>query len=119
MLCSARRSSSAMISGETGGGGGFCNVSWVEPCALRPLVSAAVAVTVTEPGEVPAVFSVAVLPLPLTVPLVAVQLETVTGTPSGLVALQVIVAVPPTSRVDGLAEQLMVGGFFGGSGFTV
>src|ERR1700704_4289395 len=119
MLCSANRFSSAMISGETGGGGGFCNVSWVEPCAVRPRVSVAVALTVNATGAAPAVFNVPVLPLPLMVPLVDVQLETVTGTPSGLLALHVTVAVPPTSKVDGLAEQLIVGGFFGGSGFTV
>jgi hypothetical protein len=65
------------------------------------------------------VFSVAVLPLSLTVPLVDVQFETVTGTPSGLLTLQVTVAVAPTSKVEGLAEQLIVGGFFGGSGLTV
>jgi len=34
------------------------------------------------------------------------------------VQLQVMVAEPGISTVEGLAEQLMVGGFFGGSGFT-
>jgi hypothetical protein len=62
---------------------------------------------------------VAVLPLPETVPLLAVQLETVTGTPSGLVQLQVTVTLAPACTLDGLAEQLMVGGFFGGSGLMV
>src|ERR1700682_588863 len=102
MLWSANRSSSAMISGEIGGGGGFCNVSWFEPCAVRPRESVAVAVTVTAPGAAPAVFNVPVLPLPLMVPLVDVQLETVTGTPSGLLALHVTVAVPPPSKGGGL-----------------
>jgi hypothetical protein len=59
-----------------------------------------------------------VLPLPETVPLVAVQLPTVTGTLSGLVQVQVIVELPPACKELGLAEQDMVGGFFGGS-FTV
>jgi len=70
------------------------------------------------PGEAPAVFSVALLPLPEMVPLLAVQLLTLTGTPSGLVQVQVTVELPPTVRVVGFAEQDMVGGFFGGS-FTV
>src|SRR5258708_29721257 len=106
-----------MISGETGGGGGFCKVSSVEPCAVRPRESVAVAVTVTAPGEVPAVFSVAVVPLPLTVPLVAIQFETVTGTPSRPLALPVIVAASPTPKGHGLAEQLMSGGLFRGREF--
>jgi hypothetical protein len=60
-----------------------------------------------------------VLPVPLIVPAELVQFDTFTSTLSGLVALQVIVDVPPVCTVDGLAEQLIVGGFFGGSGFTV
>ena len=44
---------------------------------------------------------------------------TETGTPSGLVQLHVTVTLAPASTLDGLAEQLMVGGFFGGKGFTV
>ena len=50
--------------------------------------------------------------------LLAVQPPTVTGTLSGLVQVQVIVAVPPVCKVVGLAEQDICGGFFGGS-FTV
>jgi hypothetical protein len=65
------------------------------------------------------VFKVAVLSVPLMVPAELVQFDTVTATLSGLLALQVIVDVPPACTVDGLAEQLIVGGFFGGSGFTV
>jgi hypothetical protein len=53
------------------------------------------------------------------VPLEAFQFETETETPSGLVQLQVMVAEPGICTLDGLTEQLMVGGFFGGSGFTV
>ena len=48
----------------------------------------------------------------------AVQLLTVTGTLSGLVQVQVMVELPPACKLEGLAEQDMVGGFFGGS-FTV
>jgi len=70
------------------------------------------------PGDAPVVFKVPTLPLPETLPPLAVQPETVTGTPSGLVQLQVIVAVPPVCKLVGLAEQLIVGGFLGGS-FTV
>jgi hypothetical protein len=62
---------------------------------------------------------VAELPLPETFPVVAVQFEIETGTPSGLVQLQVMVTLAPACTVDGLAEQLIAGGFFGGSGFTV
>ncbi len=85
---------------------------------LRPRESVQLALTVTGPGDAPVVFRVPVLPLPETVPLVAVQLPTVTGTLSGLVQVQVIVELPPACNELGLAEQDMVGGFFGGS-FTV
>jgi hypothetical protein len=78
-----------------------------------------VALTVIEPGDAPAVFSVAEPPVPVTVPPLDVQLETVTGTLSGLVQLADKFAVPPTGRLVGLAEMDMVGGFLGGSGFTV
>src|ERR1700686_3001373 len=78
-----------------------------------------VALTVIEPGAAPVVLSVAELPVPVTVPPLDVQLETVTGTPSGLVQLADKLAVPPAAKLVGLAEREMVGGFFGGSGFTV
>jgi hypothetical protein len=52
-------------------------------------------------------------------PELAVQFATVTGTPSGLLQLQFTVTLAPDCTLVGLAEQLMVGGFFGGSGFTV
>jgi hypothetical protein len=58
-------------------------------------------------------------PVPVTVPPVDVQLETVTGTLSGLVQLADKFAVPPAGKFVGLAEIDMLGGFFGGSGFTV
>ncbi len=64
------------------------------------------------------VSTVAVLPLPLIVPALVVQLATLTGTPSGLVQEHVTDALPPTCRLLGLAEHETVGGFFGGS-FTV
>ena len=69
-------------------------------------------------GDAPVVVSVATLPLPETLPPLEVQPETVTGTPSGLVQEQVTVTGVPAWPLVGFAEQLMVGGFFGGS-FTV
>lgn len=71
------------------------------------------------PGAAPLVERVAELPLPDMVPLLAVQLETETGTPSGLVQLHVTVIVAPACTLEGLVEQLMVGGFFGGNGLIV
>jgi len=71
------------------------------------------------PGATPVVFSVAVLPLPETLPLLAVQLATEVETLSGLVQVQVTVTLAPACTVEGLAEQLMVGGFFGGKGLMV
>ena len=85
---------------------------------LRPRESVQVALTVTGPAEAPVVLRLALDPLPEMVPAVAAQLLTVTGTLSGLVQVQVMFAEPPTCTLLGLAEQLMVGGFFGGS-FTV
>src|SRR6516225_1741567 len=107
---------SASLDSNSGeGGGGACTVTAVEAAVFRPRESVQVAFTVIGPGDAPVEFKVAAFPLPETVPLLAVQPETVTGTPSGLVQVQVMVAVPPACRVVGLAEQLMVGGFFGGS----
>jgi len=103
----------------TAGGGGFSTVAWVEACPVKPRESVQVALIVMGPGCVPLVDKVAVLPLPETVPPLAVQLATETGTPSGLVQLQLTVTLAPACTLEGLAEQLMVGGFFGGRGFTV
>ena len=75
--------------------------------------------TVIAPGEVPAVFSVAEEPLPEIVPPLAVHAATETGTPSGLVQLADKFTVPPACKLVGLAERDIVGGFFGGNGFTV
>ena len=86
---------------------------------MRLRESVHVALTVTGPGGNPAVFKVALLPLPVTVPAVDVQLATETGAPSGLVQFAVRVTVPPGVSSVGLAEIDIVGGFFGGSGFTV
>ena len=91
----------------------------VDACAVSPRESVQVAVTVTEPGDIPAVFRVAELPLPETDPELDVQFATETGTPSGLVQLPARFTVPPGTRSLGLADKDMVGGFFGGSGFTV
>src|SRR5579864_232470 len=116
MLCRARRASSAL---STAGGGGFCIVTCVEACPVKPRESVHVALTVTGPAGTPAVFSVAELPLPETVPDVAVQFATDTGTLSGLVQFAVRFTLPPVTTLLGLAESDMVGGFFGGSGLMV
>src|SRR5579863_7940945 len=97
-----------------GGGGGFSTVAWVEAWPVKPRESVQVAVTVIGPGWAPSVVRVAVVPLPERCPPVAVQLETLTGTPSGLVQLQLTVTLAPAWTLDGLAVQLMVGGFLGG-----
>ena len=102
-----------------GGGGGFSIVTCVEPGVASPRESVQVAPTVIVPGDAPPVFSVAELPLPETLPLLAVQAPTVTGTPSGLVQFADKLTVPPPCKLVGLAEMEMEGGFFGGSGFTV
>src|SRR5271169_6033563 len=115
MLCSASRASRAL---STFGGGGFSTVIWVEACPVRPRESVQVAVTVTGPAGSPAVFRVAELPLPDTVPGVEVQLATDVDTPSGLVQEAVRFTLPPVTRSVGLADKVMVGGFLGGSGFT-
>jgi hypothetical protein len=47
------------------------------------------------PADAPAVLSVAVLPLPEMLPLLAVQSPTVTGTLSGLVQVQLMVEDVP------------------------
>ena len=72
-----------------------------------------------EPGIAPVVLSVAEPPAPETVRPLAVQLATETGTPSGLLQLADKFAVAPACRLAALAERDMVGGFFGGKGFTV
>src|SRR5215831_15784328 len=116
MLCRARRASKAL---STGGGGGVWTLIWVDPCAVKPRESVHVAVTVTGPGCRPAVFRVAEVPLPETEPAVDAQFATDTGTPSGLVQLPERFTVPPGTSSVGFADNDIVGGFFGGSGFTV
>jgi hypothetical protein len=78
-----------------------------------------VALAATAPGEAPALLSAAEPPVPETVPPTDVQVEIVTGTPSGLVQWADKSTVPPAGTFIGLAEIDIVGGFFGGSGFTV
>jgi hypothetical protein len=77
-----------------------------------------VALTVIGPAGAPVVVSVAVPASPETLPPVALHPLIVTGTLSGLVQVQVTVEGVPAWTDVGLAEQDMVGGFFGGS-FTV
>ena len=60
----------------------------------------------------------AALPVPDTVPELAVQFATLTGTLSGLVQDALSETVPPVCTEVGFAESDRVGGFFGGS-FTV
>jgi hypothetical protein len=109
----------ACISGLIGGGGGFSIATCAEPWLDKPRESVQVAVTVAEPGEAPAVVRVAELPVPETEPAVDVQFATDTGTPSGLVQFAVSVTVLPGITLVGLADNDMVGGFFGGRGLTV
>ena len=72
---------------------------------MRPRESVQVALTVIEPAGAPVVFRVAVLPSPESVPAVAFQPATVTGTPSGLLQVQVTVAGLPVCTLAGFAEQ--------------
>src|SRR5580658_10860159 len=117
MLCGESRASRT-LSTTGGGGGGFSSVIWVEACPVKPRESVQVAVTLTGPAGAPAVLRVAVLPLPETEPAVEVQLATETATPSGLVQEADRLTLPPATRSMGLADNDIVGGFFGGSGFT-
>ena len=82
---------------------------------LRPRESEQLAFTVIVPGCVPVVFNVALPPLPETLPLLAVQFATVTGTLSGLLQVALNATVPPAWTEAGFAESDKVGGFFGGS----
>src|ERR1700680_3995061 len=118
MLCRASRDSSNSIEGLLEGGGAS-TVTWVAAWLLRPRESVQAAVTVIVPGAAPAVLRVAVFPLPERLPPVVAQLATEVGTPSGLVQDAVTVTVPPGVTLVGLAVSDRVGGFFGGSGFTV
>ena len=90
-----------------------------DACAARPRESVQTALTVTGPGDKPAVFRVAELPVPETVPALAVQLATETGTPSGLVHAAVRFTIPPGANSVGFADTDIVGGFFGGRGLMV
>src|SRR5690348_4230557 len=113
MLCNASRASSSFSCGE--GAGGLSIVTCVVAELFRPRESVQVALTVIGPGAAPAVFKLPVLPLPLMVPPVAFQAETFTSALSGLVHSQLMLTVPPGCKELGFAEQLMVGGFLGGS----
>src|SRR5436190_9168606 len=116
MLCpNASLASNSLL---TGGGGGFVTDTCVEAFVLKLRESEQDALTVMTPAGAPVVFKVVCSPLPETLPPVDVQLETVTGTLSGLVQLAVRVIGVPTCTEVGFAERDMVGGFFSGS-FTV
>src|ERR1700690_2593232 len=113
MLCRASRASSAL---STGGGGGVSMLICVVLWAVRPRESVQVAFTVIGPGGSPAVLKVAEVPLPETVPADVVQFATDTGTLSGLLQIAERLTLPPATRLVGLADNDIVGGFFGGSG---
>src|SRR5208283_3462442 len=96
MLCRASLASSFRNSGEGGGGGGFSTITRAVAGVFRPRESVQLALTVIEPGEAPDVFRPAVLaPLLETLPPLAVQPPTVTGTLSGLVQVQLMVEGMP------------------------
>ena len=76
----------------------------MEPGPVRFRESVQVAFTVMVPAEAPSVFRVAVLPSPEMVPPVEFHPETVTGTLSGLVQVQVMVEGVPACTEVGLAE---------------
>jgi len=101
-----------------GGTGGVSTVTALEVEAVKPRESVQVALILIDPGEAPVVSRVAEFPLPEILPPLEVHPPTVTGTLSGLVQVQVMVAGLPGWTVDGLAEQEICGGFLGGS-FTV
>ena len=101
-----------------GAGGGFSTVTELEVEAVKPRESVQVALIVMGPDEAPVVFRVAEFPLPEMLPPLAVHPPTVTGTLSGLVQVQVMVAGVPAWTIDGFAEQEICGGFLGSS-FTV
>src|SRR5580704_1744008 len=121
MLSRARRASTTSISGlgGGGGGGGLSTITSVEAWAFSPRESVQAALTAIAPGDAPAVLSVAEPPVPKMVPPIDVQVEIVTATPSGLVQLADKFTIPPAGTLSGVAETDIVGGFFGGSGFTV
>src|SRR5271167_4427320 len=102
MLCSESLASSFMNSAD---GGGFSTITWVRAWLFSPRESVQVALTVIGPGDAPAGSRVALLPLPETLPPLAVHPPTVTWALSGLVQLQLMVEVVPVCNVDGLAEQ--------------
>jgi len=103
------------FTGGGGGGGGFSTATSVIAGVLRPRWSLQLAFTVILPGAAPVVFSVAVLPLPEIVPLLALKVPTVTGTLSGLVQVQLTATFAPACTLVGEAVQDIVGGFFGSS----
>jgi hypothetical protein len=77
-------------------GGGFSTITCVVAGGdFRPRESVQVALTVIGPADAPVVLSVAVLPLPEMLPLLAVQSPTVTGTLLGLVQVQLMVEDVP------------------------
>src|SRR6478736_3727902 len=67
------------------------------------------------PGEAPSVFKAALSPLPVTIPSLAVQPDTVIGTLSGLVQVQRMMEDDPACTADGSAAHDTTGAFLGSS----
>ena len=81
--------------GGGGGGGGFSTVTDARSRSRQATRVGTSCADTDVPDAAPVVLSVAVFPLPEILPPLAVHPPTVTGTLSGLVQEQVIVAVPP------------------------
>src|ERR1700722_679596 len=119
MLWRLGRASVTSISGLGAGGGGFSTMTSVEARTFSPRESVQVALTAIAPGDTRAVSSVAEPPVEERAPPTDVQLEIVTGTPSGLVQWADKFTAPPARMLEGRAEIDILGRFLGGSGFTV
>ena len=75
--------------------GGFSTVTELVVEPVNPRESVQVALMVMGPGDAPLVFNVAEFPLPEILPPLEVHPPTVTGTLSGLVQVQLMVAGVP------------------------
>src|SRR5947209_11494960 len=90
---------------------GTSTLTFALPVAVRPRSSEQVALTETGPACIPAVSSVALLPLPETLPAEATQFAMLTCRLSGLVQVQETVEGFPAVTVAGFAEQEICGAF--------
>src|SRR5690348_18507502 len=108
MLCNASRASSSFSCGE--GAGGLSIVTCGVAELFKPRESVHVALTVIGPGAAPAVINVPVLPLLLTVPADAFQVERFTSVLSVLVDSLLVLAGPPAFKELGLDSWFLVVG---------